>query len=179
MRLVALKNDYSSIFDFPTEIMSKDKDGNDRPFLIVVSLKYKDKRQNFGLPFRSNIQVNKNTIGTYFPLPNRPTTKPGHAHGLHYIKIFPINARYYQKYTMKESTYNTMLMEYIENNISKIVEEAQNYLVTYEQGERPNFCTDIDKMIEAINNYEELKRQETALIKEITQMPGQAASSNK
>jgi len=154
IRLVSIKEDFFNIFDFPTEIMTKEFGGDDRPFLVILRLKYKDETQSFALPFRSNIQVNKNTIGLYYPLPRRKTTKPNHVHGLHYIKMFPINIQYCNKFVLSESNYNKILVEYIEKNISKIVKESQEYLVKYEHGERPLFCTDIEKMVNAIKKYE-------------------------
>jgi hypothetical protein len=147
IKLVSIKEDITNLFDYPTEIMTKEPDGNDRPFLLILKLKYKNNIHNFALPFRSNIQVNKNTKGLYFKLPPRPTTKPYHAHGLHYIKIFPVDIEYCNKFTFKETKYNILLQEIIDRNISRIVNEAQEYLNNYENGERPNYCTDIDKMI--------------------------------
>lgn len=153
MRLVTIKEAFFNIFDFPTEIMHKDKDGNDRPFLMVLSLKFRGKKQSFALPFRSNIQVNKSTKGLYFPLPRRHSTKDNHAHGLHYIKIFPIDKTYCNKFTFPQTDYNTRLINYISKNVSTIVKEAQTYLGEYENGLRPNYCTDIDRMISALDKY--------------------------
>lgn len=157
VRLVAIKQEFFDIFDFQTEIMSKDKNGKDRPFLMLLRLKYKGQKRTFALPFRSNIQVNKNTKGLYFALPRRSTTKDKHAHGLHYIKIFPIDAKYCNKFVMKTDEYNDRLVAYIEKNISTIVKEAQAYLESYEQGARPNYCTDLDRMINAIETYEQTR----------------------
>ena len=97
--------------------MCKDNKGKDRPFLIILSLKYKGKKRSFALPFRSNIQVNNNTKGKYFPLPRRHSTKDKHAHGLHYIKILPISKQYYNKFVIADNEYNKMLMEYINKNL--------------------------------------------------------------
>ena len=150
IKLVSIKEDFTNLFNYPTEIMTKEPDGNDRPFLLVLKLKYKNKIQPFAIPFRSNIQVNKNTQGLYFSLPPRPTTKPNHAHGLHYIKIFPVDIEYCNKFTFKETKYNLMLQKIIDKNINRIFNEAQEYLKNYENGSRPIYCTDIDKMINTL-----------------------------
>lgn len=161
IKLVSIKEDFTNLFDYPTEIMTKEPDGNDRPYLLILKLKYKNNIQSFALPFRSNIQVNKNTKGSYFKLPPRSTTKPYHAHGLHYIKMFPVDISYCHKFTFKETKYNILLQEIIDKNISRIVNEAQEYLNNYENGERPNFCTDIEKML---NTIEQNKLHKQAII---------------
>jgi hypothetical protein len=154
IKLVNIKERFFNIFDFNTEIMTNDTNSKDRPFLLVVKLKYKGKKQPFAIPFRSNIQVNKSTNGTYFPLPNRYTTKPHHAHGLHYIKIFPVPIKYCDKFIVKDTDYNNMLIEYILKNIDEIIQGAQQYLIDYENGNREKFCTDIDRLLDTINKYE-------------------------
>lgn len=167
MKLVTIKQEFLDIFDFPTEIMHKDNNGKDRPFLIILALKYKGKKRTFALPFRSNIQVNKNTKGTYFPLPRRSTTKNKRAHGLHYIKMFPINKQYYNKFVVADNKYNKILMEHIDKNLFKIVQGAQQYLTDYENGIRYNFCTDIDRMIHTLEQYEAIKKIEKEAIEQI------------
>jgi len=158
MRLVTITQEFVEIFHFPTEIMSKDHDGRNRPFLLLLTLLYKGKERMFALPFRSNIQVNKNTRGTYFALPRRHTTKTGHAHGLHYTKIFPIMKGYYDRYHIPDTEYDHMVKGYIQRNIKTIINEAQQYLIAYENGVRYRYCTDIDRMIEALDAYEAAKQ---------------------
>ena len=158
MKLVTIKKEFIDIFDFSMEIMYKDSNKHNRPFLMVLNLKYKSKKRTFALPFRSNIQVNKNTKGTYFPLPRRHSTKDKHTHGLHYIKILPISKQYCNKFVVPDDSYNKMLMEYINKNTFKIVQGTQNYLIDYENGIRHKFCTDIDRMIYAIEQYENTKK---------------------
>jgi len=175
MRLVTVKQEFIDIFDFPTEIMHKDNNGKDRPFLIILSLKYKGKKRTFALPFRSNIQVNENTRGTYFPLPRRNSTKDKHAHGLHYIKIFPINKHYYNKFVVADNKYNKMLIEFINKNTFKIVQGAQKYLNDYENGKRHKFCTDIDRMLNALEQYETAK----GIIKEAFKQVGVSKDDNE
>lgn len=172
MRLVSIKQTFIDIFDFPTEIMSKDSNGNNRPFLLILSLQYKDEKRSFALPFRSNIQVNSHTKGTYFSLPRRHSTKDRHAHGLHYIKMFPIEKQYCDKYIVPNKKYDLMISEYITKNIDKIVNGAQSYLVEYENGKRHNFCVDIDRMLNTLNEHKakqetiETEKQIAALDKE-------------
>lgn len=159
IRLVAIKEEFFNIFDFETEFMLSASNAKERPCLIIVKLNYKGKKHSFALPFRSNIQVNKDTEGTYFPLPRRSTTKNNHAHGLHYIKMFPIDLKYCNKYFTPESPYNNQLMDFVEKNIDKIIKGSKEYLSKYEGGKREKFCTDIDRLLEAINKYELSKQQ--------------------
>ena len=167
IKLVAIKKEFFDIFDFKTEFMLNAHNAKDRPCLIILKLSYKGKKHSFALPFRSNIQVNKNTEGTYFPLPKRSTTKDNHAHGLHYIKMFPIDLKYCNKYVPPETKYDDKLIEFIEKNINKIIEGSKKYLSKYENDERENFCTDIDRLLEAINKYE-LSKQQTTTSSKIT-----------
>ncbi|MFL0194414.1 hypothetical protein ACJDU8_02330 [Clostridium sp. WILCCON 0269] len=163
LKVVNIKEEFFNIFDFSTEIMTNEDNDNNRPFLLILSLRYKSKKQSFAIPFRSNIQVNKSTKGLYFPLPRRYTTRPHHAHGLHYIKIFPVLTKYCDKFVMNESDYTAKLMQYIEKNISKIVGQAQEYLKKYEEGFRANYCTNIDRLLDTINNYEVAKYSEQSI----------------
>lgn len=157
LKVVNIKKEFFNIFDFPTEIMTDEDSYNNRPFLLILSLRYKGKKQPFAIPFRSNIQVNKLTKGLYFPLPRRYTTRSHHAHGLHYIKIFPVLTKYCDKFVMNESEYTAKLMRHIGKNISKIVGQAQEYLRKYEEGFRVSYCTDIDRLLHAINNHDVAK----------------------
>lgn len=50
----------------------------------------------FALPLRSNI--GKVPIETYFMLPNRKVTKKIRKHGLHFIKMIPVESRYFLIY---------------------------------------------------------------------------------
>ncbi len=154
MKVVTIKKKLYEIFYFEKELMSKE----DRPFLIILSLKYKGQKYSFAVPFRSNIQVNLTTKGLYFSLPKRTTTKENHAHGLHYIKMFPIIKKFQDKLIVPTDAYNKILHAFIKKNTKKIVQGAQEYLKRYENGARFAFCTDIDKLLTALNNFQAIQQ---------------------
>ena len=68
-----------------------------RPCVLVVKLRYKGKNRKFVVPLRSNIAQNT-PKEQYFALPPNSSTKDGNRHGVHYIKMFPIDDKYIQKY---------------------------------------------------------------------------------
>jgi hypothetical protein len=124
---------------------------NRRPYLIILSLKYNGTDQKFALPFRSDISPNT-PKAQYFPLPPRPTTRPGRRHGLHYIKLFPIDSKYLEKFRIDNDSYYEMLFRIISRNERRIVSECQEYLANYERNGRMCFAPDIDKIIEALSD---------------------------
>lgn len=97
-----------------------------RPCLIVVKMKYKGCIHTFAIPFRSNI--GNSPRETYFPLPNRITTREGRKHGLHYSKMFPITEKYMTLYRMGGNFQEEYIVAHIEKNIDKIISEASDYL---------------------------------------------------
>ena len=123
---------------------------NRRPYLIIMSLKYRGANRKFALPFRSDISP-KTPRGQYFSLPPRPTTKPGRRHGLHYIKMFPIETKYLEKFRIDGSSYYIMLTKIINRNEKRIVKECQGYLDAYEKNGRFPFAPDIDKIVEILS----------------------------
>lgn len=171
MRLVTIKANFFNIFDFPTEMVHKDN-GNDRPFLLILSLNYRGNKQSFAIPFRSNIQSNSGTRGTYFPLPTRHSTKIHHAHGLHYIKMFPIEMEYCNKYVIPNKPYDQMLVTFVKKNLKKIIKGAQAYLTDYENGTRHAYGTDIDQLLTALKAHIAAKH-------EITESEKQIAATDK
>ena len=64
-----------------------------RPCVLIMRLKYKGENHQFVVPLRSNIPSNV-TKDQYFSLPPNSTTKAGNRHGVHYIKLFPIDNKY-------------------------------------------------------------------------------------
>lgn len=62
-----------------------------RPCVLIVKLKYKGQNHKFVVPLRSNISANT-PRNQYFALPPNSATKSGNRHGVHYIKLFPIDS---------------------------------------------------------------------------------------
>lgn len=79
--------------------------------------------------------------GTYFSLPKRKTTRENRKHGLHYIKMFPTDDKYFEKYNMGGDFQEEYSMEKTEKELSTIIEECQQYLHNYEQGKIKNFLS--------------------------------------
>ena len=92
MRLVKISNEFFNKCrknNVHSELMSNE-DG--RPSVLLIKLKYKEQYHKFVVPLRSNISP-KTPKDQYFSLPLNPKTKPCHSHGIHYIKLFPIDNR--------------------------------------------------------------------------------------
>lgn len=128
------------------EVMEK----SGRPVVLIVRLKYKGRNREFAVPLRSNIAPSV-PPEEYFPLPNRSATKPRHHHGLHYIKMFPVEKRFYVRYRTEGNIAAKLCLAFIDKNESKIVENCQAYLSRYEIGIRPNFSTSIDLLLEELD----------------------------
>ena len=95
MRLVKISNEFFNKCrenNIHKELMFNE-DG--RPSVLIVKLKYKEQYHKFVVPLRSNISP-KTPKDQYFSLPPNPKTKPYHSHGIHYIKLFPIEDKYVQ-----------------------------------------------------------------------------------
>lgn len=142
MKIVTLKTCKLISYKKDPEFLSKAK----RPCVLVVRLKYKGKNYNFAVPFRSNIPAGEKKEH-YFSLPPRKATRSKNRHGLHYIKMFPINksdTNIYRTEGNAEATRNKMI---IDKNCKLIVTQCQEYLNRYEKGDRPIYATDIDFLL--------------------------------
>ena len=51
MKLVSINSDLLSIFSADPEVLQK----NNRPYVLVLRLKYRGRNQDFAIPIRSNI----------------------------------------------------------------------------------------------------------------------------
>ena len=120
-----------------------------RPCVLVVRLKYKGKRYDFAVPLRSNISPST-PKDQYFPLPPRPTTKPKHRHGIHYIKMFPIKKSAALRYRTSGNALAIKTKSIIDRNEKIIIQSCQNYLLNYEKGIHPSYSTDIDFLIKQL-----------------------------
>ncbi len=120
---------------------------NDRPYMLLVKLKYHGKRVDFAIPLRSNIPPGA-PRKQYFPLPNRSTTREYCHHGIHYIKMIPIKKQYIQRFHTDGDIFSTLIAAYIEKHEKDVVKQCQAYLDAYQAFERQEFCTDIDRLLE-------------------------------
>ena len=78
----------------------------------------------FVVRLRSNISP-KTPKDQYFSLPPKPKTKPRHSHGIHYIKLFPIDDRYVQSYLISE-LFDILVKKIIDDNESDIIQSCQD-----------------------------------------------------
>lgn len=142
MRLVTLDQKQLNRYTIDPEMLQKAK----RPCALIVKLTYKGTRYDFAIPLRSNISPST-PKEQYFPLPPRRTTRTGCRHGVHYIKMFPVDRTKVLKFNT-DSRYYSMIKSLLDGNEKAIISACQEYLEEYEKGVRPRFCTDIDLLIE-------------------------------
>lgn len=150
MKLSSVKNIFFKICEFDNELL---QNTNRRPYLLILRLNYNGKNQDFAIPFRSNIP-NYVSKELYYPLPPRSSTKSGYIHGLHYIKMFPIKKSFLEKFNTDDDKYYNVILSIINMNKNKIIEQAQLYINNYQNGERIDFCTNIDKILLTLDKYE-------------------------
>ncbi len=124
-----------------------------RPCIVVLRLSFRGKKRDFAVPFRSNISPNV-PKDQYFALPPRPTTRPKHRHGIHYIKMFPITKRYQMRFRTEGNAYYETIQRILDENTREIVSACQNYLARYEQFGRSKYAVDIDRIIELMEQDE-------------------------
>ena len=146
MKIISVSDEYlEKCANEDCEFMHK----RGRPCLLVLKLLFRGKRRDFAVPFRSNIAPNV-PKDQYFALPPRPTTRPKHRHGIHYIKMFPIKKRYQQKFRTEGNVYYEKVQAIIDRNTKSIVGACQAYLERYEREGRPRYAVDIDRLIETM-----------------------------
>ena len=119
---------------------------NGRPCVLIVQLMYRGKRQKFVVPIRSNIAANT-PKNQYFPLPPNASTKTGNRHGIHYIKLFPIDSKYIQKYRIENNLFWMQIKSILDKNEKEIISACQEYLIEYEKGNGHSMSPDIDGII--------------------------------
>ena len=141
MRLVSIDPDYLDLLSsHDREFMHK----HGRPCVLVLKLRFRGRRADFAVPLRSNIAPNEPREQD-FPLPPRPSTKPRHRHGIHYIKMFPAPKRSLRRFRTEGNPYYEMLRAHIDAHTRDIVRACQAYLEKYEAEGRPRFAVDIDQ----------------------------------
>lgn len=143
MRIVSISDEYFEKYAHgDREFMQK----HGRPCLVVVRLTFRGRKRDFAVPFRSNIAPNV-PKDQYFALPPRPTTRPHHRHGIHYIKMFPITKRFQVRFRTEGNPYYESVVRIIDSHEREIVDSCQAYLDHYETEGRPRFAVDIDRVL--------------------------------
>ena len=142
MKLVTIDKKLYKKFPDDKELLHK----AERPCVLVIRLKYKGHNYDFAVPIRSNIPA-ASPKNEYFALPPRSTTRPKNRHGLHYIKMFPVQKPYLNKYHTSGNMQATLMKSIIDKNSKQIISECQDYLNRYEAGYKPKYSTDIDYLL--------------------------------
>ena len=142
MRLVTMKSTSLQKYTVDPEMLQKAT----RPCALIVRLPYKGKRYDFAVPIRSNINPSA-PKDQYFPLPPRSSTKSRCRHGLHYLKMFPVDRAFLIRFRTEGNPEAERLKAIIDRNEKQIIAECKEYLKKYENGIHPPFSTDIDLLI--------------------------------
>lgn len=125
-----------------------------RPCVLVLKLKYRGLMTDFIVPLRSNISP---TIpGTqYFNLPPNPNTKPKHHHGVHYIKLFPIDRKYIDTYVTSGDKYYSTILNILNRKEKDIVDACQAYLKECENGNKHSMTPNLDGILTVLGLLKE------------------------
>lgn len=123
-KLVGISEDYFKNFDDSELLSSLDSNGNRRPFVIIIKLKYRGQNRSFAIPLRSNIPSYYNNKD-YVSLPPRGKTKTNCVHGLHIIKMFPVTKKFFLKYHV-DSIQDKLVQATIEKKFEEIFEKAKS-----------------------------------------------------
>lgn len=132
-----------------------------RPCVLLVQLLYKGIMRDFVVPLRSNISSTA-PKEQFLSLPPNPNTKPKHKHGVHYIKLFPIDKIFVDKYHTS-GTYYDKVLSILERKESIIIENIKSYLSECENGNKHPMTPNIDgiiNMINTLNNKQESTSKE-------------------
>lgn len=152
MRIISIDKDLADTMCQIDPEMLMNKQG--RPCLLVLRLRYNGRRQDFAVPFRSNIPPAEQK-DNYFALPPRHTTRPRHRHGLHYCKMFPIRKKYIQKFYIDNNPGLQRADKIIQKNEKQIIAQAQAYLDRYSLGLRSPYATNIDRLLSFLEDMEQ------------------------
>lgn len=126
-----------------------------RPGVLLVQLTYKGINRNFVVPLRSNIS-GKTPKEQYLSLPPNKNTKPGNRHGVHYIKLFPIEKEYINKYVVSGKYYKTIL-NILDKKEPDIISSVKEYLAKCESGQKHSMTPNINGIIDMFNMLKEEK----------------------
>lgn len=134
MEIVKVKQSYYDLLKahrLDDEILIN-KEG--RPCVLIVRLKYRGQFVDFVVPIRSNISP-ATPHSQYLSLPPNSNTKPRYHHGVHYIKMFPIDSsKYIDKFRYTSEDHFSKAASVIESHEKEIVQACQDYLTLYESG---------------------------------------------
>lgn len=64
--------------------------------------------------------------------------------------MFPVQKQYLVRYRTEGNAFAELIQSIIDKNSKQIVTECQAYLDAYANGIRPNFSTDLDKLLEEL-----------------------------
>lgn len=155
MRLVSFRGSDLSAYSQDREMLQKAA----RPCVLIIKLTYNGHRYSFAVPLRSNINPST-PKDQYFPLPPRKTTRPRHRHGIHYIKMFPVDPRKALRFRTEGNAEAERIKRIIDENEKSIIYECQQYLDLYAAGFRPQYSTDIDLLISLMERKTTAKRRD-------------------
>jgi len=159
VRLVTVDEELLKAFAEDEQVLYK----SSRPCVLLVELIYKGKQQTFAVPLRSNIPHSASKE-QFFALPPRKTTRKGNRHGIHYIKMIPVEWAYTHKCRSFEKRFSYQTKAIIDKNEERITAECQSYLIAYENGLRPNYCTDIDLLLTRLKEFQESRDKELTTV---------------
>lgn len=117
-----------------------------RPGVLLVKMKYKGVNRSFVVPIRSNIS-SATPREQYLSLPPNPNTRKRCAHGVHYIKMFPIHHKYIDNYLIDQSIYMLKIKGILDRKEDEIVRACQEYLRKCEDGKKHIMTPDIDSIL--------------------------------
>lgn len=147
MEIVKVKQSYYDLLKkngLDKEILIN-KDG--RPCVLVVRLRFRGKLCDFVVPIRSNISPTT-PYSQYLSLPPNSQTRSRHHHGVHYIKLFPIDAsKYVDKFRYSADDHFEKVARVIMAHEKEIVDSCQCYLAQYESGSGCVYTPDIDGIV--------------------------------
>jgi len=155
MKFSSIKDEFFGLYITDDDEVLHNKNEK-RPYLIIITLKYKNCRHDFALPLRSNL-ANYTPKEQYFALPPSRTTMKNKVHGIHYIKMFPVVNKYLKKFHYDKDNFYTLIHKIVIKNKDRIINEAQKYLENYETGERVQYASKIDKIFAAIYSKETIE----------------------
>lgn len=150
MKLVKISNDFFEECKKHKLLQELLYNEDGRPSVLIIKLKYKNRYHKFVVPLHSNISPTT-PKKQYMSLPPNKKTKKHHFHGIHYIKLFPINDKYVQTYLISDE-FDILIKEIIDKNEYNIVNSCQQYLKECEIGKKHFMTPDIDGIINMLDN---------------------------
>lgn len=150
MKLVKVRQSFYTLckVNAVDEELMLNEDG--RPCVLVIQLKYRGKLRDFVVPLRSNISP-KTPKSQFKALPPNPKTKPTYFHGVHYIKIFPIDKDFIDKYHVENDKYYATILKILDKEEPSIIKKCQEYLINIENGEKHLMTPNIDGILNVLD----------------------------